>query len=455
MPIGDLASEISVLLCAVAIVLGSLVLPRKRLGLAAPVAVAGFALAIALAFPDRNADRLTFSGVFALDELTFQARVLIFGTAALCAVLSFKWFETDHRRGEYYAMLALSALGAMAMAGAADLLQLLIAVLLSSITGYVLAAYHRGWAPSLEAGMKYFLIGGLANALLTFGVVLVVGVSGATPYTAIDADLVKDPLGATGLVLILIGLFYKLGAVPAHAWTPDVAEGAPAPSAAFLTAAPKIGAAIALARLVSEAPANAQTLTLFLALIAFATMTLGNFAALAQDDMRRMIGWSSVSQAGYALMAVAAAGASALAEPALVAFMAAYAAANIGAFAAVISLRGRTARTDYAGLFRTRPFEAAVLSVALLSLVGIPPLAGFAGKAALFAAALEADLAWLVVAAAANTVLSLAYYLRFIAPMVFRVPQERPQILGGGARVVQGLTAAGLLAAPIAFAVWS
>ena len=454
MPIADLAPEIAVLLCAVAIVLGALILPQKRLRLGAAVAIAGFALAIGLAFAERDADRLTFSGVFALDTLSFHARVLIYTTAALSAALSAKWFKTDHRHGEYYAILALSALGAMAMAGAADLLQLLIAVLLSSITGYVLAAFHRGWAPSLEAGMKYFLVGGLANALLTFGVVLTVGVGGATSYDTIDAALVEAPLGAAGLVLIMIGLFYKLGAVPAHAWVPDVAEGAPAPSAAFLTVAPKIGAAIALMRLVSEA-ADAPVVPLFAALISLATMTLGNLAALAQDDMRRMLGWSSVSQSGYALMAVAAGGASALAEPALTAFMAAYALANLAAFAVVVSLRGRTARKDFAGLFRTRPLEATVLTVALLSLVGIPPLAGFAGKAALFAAALEADLGWLVIAAAANTVLSLAYYLRFIAPMVFQNPGETPHTLGGGARLVQILTTAAVVAAPLAYIAWS
>ncbi len=191
-------------------------------------------------------------------------------------------------------------------------------------------------------------------------------------------------------------------------------KGAPAPAAAFLTVVPKIGAAIALARFVDLFPPDAFAVRPLIAIAAFATMTLGNLAALGQSDVRRLLGWSSVSQSGYVLMAVAVVGLTNLALPAILLFMLGYAAANLAAFAAVTHLRGRTDLSDYAGLATSRPWVAVALAVSLLSLVGIPPLAGFVGKLALFLATIEGGYAWLAVTAAMNTVASLFYYLKVV-----------------------------------------
>lgn len=433
MPIGDLAPELAVLLTAVAVLLLAMVLPQRRHGWCALLAAIGLALSMAFAWAQFDTHRLTFSGTFALDGATTWARFAIPGLTILCVGLAPRWFATDRRHGEFYAMLLFSTLGAMAMAGAADLMQLVMGVLLSSVTGYVLAAYHRDWAISLEAGMKYFLVGALANALLVIGVVFVMGTAGSTDYGDLAGAIPDNSVALAGLTLMLMGLFFKMGAVPAHTWVPDVAEGAPAPAAAFLTVIPKLAAAVALYRLVALTP-ETQALPLLVALVAAATMTVGNLCALWQDDVRRLVGWSSVSQTGYALMAVAVAGAVPDALPALLGFMTVYGIANLLAFAAIVELRGRTAIADYRGLIRKRPGPAIALTLAFLSFVGIPPLAGFLGKFALFMATLEGGLAWLVIVAVANTALSLFYYLRVIGPAVFSGPEGAMATLGGTAR---------------------
>lgn len=455
MPIGDLAPELAVLLTAVAVLLAAMALPQRRHGWCAALAAIGLVAAMTIAVGQAGARHLTFSGTYALDGGTTWARLAIPGLTILCIGMSPRWYASDPRHGEFYAMLLFSALGAMAMAGAADLMQLVMGVLLSSVTGYVLVGYHRDWEISLEAAMKYFLLGALANALLVIGVVLVMGMAGTTDYAALSGAIPDNAMALTGLTLILMGLFFKLGAAPVHAWVPDVAEGAPVPAAAFVTVIPKLAGAVALYRLMMLAP-GADALPLLIALVAAATMTLGNLCALWQDDVRRLLGWSSVSQTGYALMAVAVAGLVPEALPALLAFMSVYGIANLIAFAAVAELRGRTALSDYRGLMRTQPGLVAALTLAFLSFVGIPPLAGFLGKFALFTATLDAGLGWLAVVAVANTVLSLAYYLRVIGPAVFAPSEGAVETLGGSARASLWGALALLLAATVLWApAWS
>jgi NADH-quinone oxidoreductase subunit N len=287
---------------------------------------------------------------------------------------------------------------------------------------------------SVEAGMKYFLMGALANALLITGVTLILGLLSSSEYadiaTALKLGNGLSPLLFVGFALTITGVAFKLGAVPAHAWLPDVAEGAPVPSAAFLTVVPKIGAAIALARLVQLVPPEFLGLRPLIAVLAVATMTLGNLAALWQDDLRRLIGWSSVAQAGYLLMAITVLGLSPDALTALLVFVASYAIGNLTAFAVVAHLRGRTALNDYDGLAKRRPVAAAALVIAFLSLVGIPPTVGFLGKLTLFIATIDGGYTWLAVVAAANTVASLFYYARVMGRVYFGVPPENVAVMG-------------------------
>jgi NADH-quinone oxidoreductase subunit N len=455
MPVGDLAPEIAVLLTAVATLLAALALPHRAQALCATVALGGLAVAAVLCARQLGGEaRLAFSGVWAVDGASVWARLAILGVAAATVGLMPGWFATDRRHGEAYAMLLFACLGAMAMAGAADLIQLVMAVLLSSVTGYALAAWHRDWPLSVEAGMKYFLVGALANAVLTVGVTLVFGMAAATGYGPLGQALgqpgAASPLLGLGAALVVVGLAFKLAAVPAHAWMPDVAEGAPAPMAAFLTVAPKVGAAVALARLVALFPAEEFALRPLVAAIAAATMTLGNLAAIGQRDVRRLLGWSAVSQSGYALMAVAVVGLAPEAMPALLLFLAAYALANTAAFAAIAHLRGRTDLADFAGLAARRPVSVVMLAVALLSLVGIPPLAGFVGKLRLFEVTIAAGLGWLAVVAALNTVVSLYYYLRVLGPATFAAPNGPVAVLDRPSAAATGVAALGTLAAGLA-----
>lgn len=435
MPIGDVSPEIALILTAVLSLIWAAFVPQRLQWTCALIALIGIGVAGTLVTAQIGTTRLTFAGTWALDGAAAWARLMILGATAFCVLLSPGWFRTDRRHGEFYTILLFSALGAMAMAGAADLLQLVMGVLLSSVTGYTLAAYHRDWGLSVEAGMKYFLLGALANALLVTGVALVFGMLGASGYAAI-ADLMagsteSSPLLYAGFALLAVGIAFKLGAVPAHAWVPDVAEGAPVPAAAFLTVVPKIGAAIALARIVDLVPPDTLAIRPLIAVLAVATMTLGNLAAFWQEDVRRLIGWSSVSQAGYILMAVTVLGLSNQALPALLAFVGSYAIGNLAAFAVVAHLRGRTALEDYAGLGSERPAAAAVLILSFLSLVGIPPLVGFVGKLMLFLTTIQGGYAWLAVVAAANTVASLFYYARVMGPVYFGAANRPIAVLDG------------------------
>ncbi|MEC9483558.1 MAG: NADH-quinone oxidoreductase subunit N [Halomonas sp.] len=422
MPIGDVLPEISLTLGAVVIVLFAAFTRQQQHHWAAVLALLTIALCVGLTFAQWSGPpRLTFSGVWALDGVAISSKLVVLIAGALVVAMSPEWMRTDRRHGEYYALVLFALLGVIMMASASDTMELVLGVLLSSVASYPLAAYHRGWAPALEAGMKYFLIGALTNALLTIGVVVVFGLTGNTGYPEIAQGFAggSDSLALTiATACIVLGLTFKLAAFPAHAWMPDVAQGSPAPASAFLTVIPKVGAAVALARFMSLMPPDVAWRAI-VAVISVMTMTLGNVAALRQTDVRRLLGWSSVSQSGYALMAIVVMEVSDQALTALVFFLATYVIANLAAFAVVTHLRGRTALDDYQGLARNAPIAATILIASLLSLVGIPPLVGFFGKFMLFSVTIEGGYTWLAFVAAANTVISLFYYLRIAASMMF------------------------------------
>lgn len=454
MPVAHLTPEIVLVVGAAAIVLVALFTGRDRQWLGAPIALVTIAVAM-VTLADLQASSVqsvTFMGTWALDGATAWATHIILLATALVVGLCPEWFRTDRRHGELYALLLLSALGAVMMAGAADLMELIVGTLLSAVTGYTLAAYHRRSPLSAEAGIKYFLIGGLTNPLLGLGAVLLFGVAGTTVYGELAGGLgsASSVVLVAAAALVTVGVAFELGAVPAHAWVPDVAEGAPAPSAAFLTVVPKVGAVVALARILSILPAEQVGWRPLAAVLAAVTMTLGNLAALWQDDVRRLLGWSSVSQAGYALMGVVVIDASDLGLRALLIFVLGYAVANVAAFGVVTELRGRTRLEDYRGLAHERPWLAGVLVVSFLSLVGIPPLIGFVGKWTLFAATIDAGYVWLAVLAVVNSVVSLFYYLRVVGPAYFLEADAPIPVLGRWARTSTLVAGAGVIVLGIA-----
>lgn len=451
MPVGDVLPELLLIGGGALVLVFALFAPRRSQSWAAIltlVTIAGAATLIGFRLGTPQA--ATFFGTYALDGAAAWGQLIVLGVTAAVVGLSVPWFREDPRHGEYYTLLLYSALGAVLLAGALDLMELVLALLMSSATGYVLAAYHRRSRIASEAAIKYYLLGALTNAGLLYGVALLFGLGGTTIFGGLRGALAASAgtwvLGvAVGLVIV--GLAFKMGAAPAHAWMPDVAEGAPAPVAAFLTIAPKVGALIVLGRLAAVLPETQVGWRPLVAGLSALTMTLGNLAALRQDDVRRLLGWSAVSQTGYALMAVVVLGRSPLALPALVFFLLAYALANLAAFAVVVELRGVAERGAYAGLARTRPALAAALTLAFLSFIGIPPLAGFTAKLALFGATIEGGYAWLALVAAINTVVSLAYYARVLGPAFFEQGKDAQPVLAPVATVTAVSCGAGVVLA--------
>lgn len=453
--LGDIVPELILVSGAIVILLFALAAPKDAQWFAALIAIATCISAAATTvamFGGRQSP--TFFDTYSTDNVALWAKLIVLVATTAVIALSRPWFARDPRHGEYYTLLLLSALGAVLLAGATDLMEIVMAIVLSSATSYVLAAYHRRSKLASEAAMKYFLLAALTSSAMLLGVAMLFGLAGTTTLAGLK-DRLPDNAAAMviGAALVVTALAFKMGSVPAHAWMPDVAQGAPAPVAAFVTTVPKVGGLVALARLVTVLP-EAMGWRPLVALLAAATMTLGNLAALWQEDVRRLLGWSAVSQTGYALMAVVALGRSDLAIPSLIFFLLAYVLANVAAFGVVVELRGRTDRASYTGLAKAHPLLAISLVIAFLSLIGIPPLVGFTGKLALFTAAIEANYAWLAVVAAINTVVSIFYYARVIAPAYFDpLPQAVPVLGHWAATATYAATltviAAGVAAEPL------
>ena len=450
--VGDVLPEIAIVLGGVVVLMYALFAPANRQAGAAVLGLATVAVASLLTLRMLPEEQIvTFFGTYARDGGAQWAKLIVFAATAATIGLSVPWFRRDPRHGEYYTLLLYSALGAVLLAGATDLKEFIVAMLLSSATGYVLSAYHRRSSPAAEAALKYYLIGALANSALLIGVALLFGLVGGTTLAAIAAGLPGNSLTAVvGVGLVILGITFKIGAVPAHAWMPDVAQGAPAPVAAFVTAVPKVGGFLFLARFVLSLPDGAVGWEAMVAVLAAATMTLGNLACLWQDDLRRLLGWSAVSQTGYGLMAIVAIGRSDLAVPALLFFLLAYVPANLAAFGVVVELRGRTAIVDYAGLARSRPTLSGALGLSFLSFIGVPPLSGFVAKLLLFLVAIQVGYTWLAVVAAINTVISIFYYVRVLAPAYFGDAVAPVPVLGRAAAWAALASAAALVVTGIA-----
>lgn len=448
----DVIPEIVLVLGGIAVLVYSVLAPRRLQGGAVLLALLTVAASIGATIPIFfDSEYLTFADTYARDGVAAWAKLIILGGTLGVIGLSVPWFRKDPRHGEYYTLLLYSALGAALLAGATDLKQFIMSMILSSVTGYVLVAYHRRSSPASEAAIKYYLMGAFTSASMLIGVAYLFGTAGSTTLTGLNQGITSGGMALViGVALVTLAAAFKMGAMPAHAWMPDVAQGAPAPVAAFVTSIPKVGGFIFIARLLVVIPPEAFDWRPLIALMAAGTMTLGNLAALWQDDVRRLLGWSAVSQTGYGLMAVVALGRSDLAIPSLLFFLLAYVAGNIAAFGVVAELRGRTALASYAGLARAHPWLAGALALSFLSFIGIPPLAGFVSKLLLFGAAIDANYTWLAVLAIVNTVVSVAYYGRVLAPVFFGGLNAPVPVLGRWAAIVTIIFAVTLLAAGIA-----
>ncbi|MCP2343826.1 NADH-quinone oxidoreductase subunit N [Actinomadura rupiterrae] len=415
----DLLPELCTLLGAVLGLLTGMFVPRQRQWAAVLVCALGvLAGLVSAAFAVPGPRVMTFDA-FMLDPVTHVTRVTVLGSTLLVMALAFKPLRGHRRETEFHVLTVFTALGTVALGASSDLLVLVAAYLLASIPSYALAGFGKD-AQGTEAALKYYLMGALFGLLMLTGVTLLYGLGRGTSYETLGRNLPDNTVVTVGAILLVAGLLFKAGGVPAHFWVPDVAEGASPVVAALVTTIPKIGAFAALFRLGAEVTPHSWALTL--ALVATATMTLGNLAAFGQDNVRRLLAYSTISQAGYLLVPVAMAGRTDLAEPALLYYIAAYALTNLGAFAVVVAV-GRDRIGDYRGLAPRSPLLVLSLVICLLGLIGTPPTAVFVGKVLMLGAALDGHYTWLAVVAAVNTVASVFYYLRWIVPCFARADE--------------------------------
>lgn len=403
-------------------------LPRTRQWLvrllAAVAAVAGL---VATAVAATRPDELVFGTSYAVDTPTHATRAIVLVAVLVALALSVDATEGHRRETEFVVLLQLGALGTVLLGGANDLLLLVAAFLLASVPFYALAGWDES-APGTEAAMKYYLSGAFLGVAMLAGTAILYGVGRATGYAALRDGLATAPVAAAGvgLVAVLAGLLFKVGGVPGHFWVPDVTDGTPPAVAAIVTTIPKIGGLVAMYRLLSVAvPVDVLDWPFLVAVLAAVSMTLGNLAAFFQTSVQRLLAYSTISQVGYLLIVVAVAGRADLAQPALLFYAAGYAVTNLGAFAVVAALPHARTIEDHRGMARRHPALAVALAVCLLGLIGTPPTAVFVGKLVVFTAAVDGGFAWLAVVAVVNTVASVFYYLRWIAP-AFRGTDPEP-----------------------------
>ncbi len=401
---------------------------RRQLGVISGIAILGI-LAATLIFvaplQGEVRDQLLLGGMIRHDVLTQIFRAMILLAGALTCFISVD-LPGAGRQGGYYALVAIATLGAGLMSAAADLVMVFVALETTSISLYMLAGFLRGDERSAESGVKYFLFGAFASAVALYGLSLLYGFSGQTNIYLIADGLASGAIGGlpvlVALMMVVVGFGFKISAVPFHFWTPDVYEGAPTPITAFISVASKAASfALLLRFFMAVFPGYDEVWVNLLAVSSVVTMTLGNVVALWQKNIKRMLAYSSIAQAGYTLIGVVAISAQGGAGMAAVIFyMAMYTLTNLGAFTVaflVSRATGSEAIADMAGLSRRSPALALAMTVALLSLGGIPPAAGFFGKFFLFNAAVDAGFVWLALVAVINAIIALYYYLMVIKVM--------------------------------------
>jgi NADH-quinone oxidoreductase subunit N len=423
--------------------------------------LAAFIPIVTLALSDEG-PRVMFGGGYVVDDFALVVKALFLLSAYIVILMSSNYIEEgDYHRGEYYFLLLTSVLGMVMMGSSRDLVSIFVALEFLSIPAYMLAAWRKRDLKSNEAGMKYFLLGVFASAVMLYGMSLLYGMAGTTLLSGIQgyfAEHGNEPVTTLAIMFIVVGFAFKVSAVPFHTWAPDTYEGAPTPIAAFLSVASKAAGFVALLALVFVAFPSAKDVwqPLFWVLSVL-TMTVGNLVALRQTNIVRMFAYSSVAQGGFMLMPLAVVGNNAQAREdaltAVVTYLIIYAAMNLGAFAVIIAVARKTrsgAISSYGGLFDYAPGLAVAMTFFLFSLAGIPPLGGWIAKFGVFKAVLAAGGSWaaiLAVIGAVNSVIALFYYAGVAREMYMNPapdgdvsPVRVPQSLVAALGITAGIT---------------
>jgi NADH-quinone oxidoreductase subunit N len=418
---------------ALVVLLVDLWVPAGRKGITALLAALGLGAALGLSLAQAGQSLTGFGGMVVVDGFAVFLNVLVLASGVAGVALAYDYLKRmGIERGEYYSLLLFTISGVMLMAYAADLIVVFLALELLSIPLYILAGFGRPHPSSEEASLKYFLLGSFASAFVLYGVALVYGATGHTGLrdvvAAIGSSSANLPLLVAGGALLLAGFGFKVAAVPFHMWTPDVYQGAPSAVTGFMSVGAKVGGFAALLRIfVIAFPALSPVLAPAAWVIAALTMIVGNVLAIVQTNMKRLLAYSSIANAGYILMAFVSFGSPTASNDAVASalfYLAAYALTSFAAWAVVIALEQAEGRglaiEDYAGLGRKYPLMAVVMLVAMLSFTGIPPTVGFWGKFYVFRTAIAGGNIGLALIGLLTSVISAYYYLRVVVVMYMR-----------------------------------
>ena len=425
--------EIILVVVGTAIMVLDPLLDRRESKAYGTLSLAALAAAMAAAIAAYSQSGPAFGGMIVVDGFATFFRVVVLAVGILTILPSFGFLARQRAEtSEFHALLLFSIAGQSIMAAANDLIVIFIGLEISSIASYVLAGYLRDDKRANEAALKYFLLGSFATGFFLYGVALIYGETGSINLSVVRSVMLgPNPpfpvMVGVAAALMFVGLAFKVSAWPFQIWAPDVYQGAPTPVTAFLSAGPKAAAFAIFLRIFMTAFAPIGDIWWPLVWIsALVSMTIGNFAALLQSNVKRMLAYSSIAHAGYVMVALTAR--SEIGTAAAMFYLAAYACMNVGAFAVVSYLSGKGEQyqsvEDFAGLAQKQPFTAAMLSIFLLSLIGVPLTGGFFGKFYIFKAALESHLVWLTVLGLLNSAVAAYYYLRLLVMMYFREPGD-------------------------------
>jgi len=419
----------------------------KQKGLLAAFSIIGLIVSSVLALGMWGTDTKAFGGALIVDQFAIFFKLLI-AVAAILVILASQDFVSKFKnfQGEYYALVLLSAIGMMLLAATGELIAIYVSLELSSIALYALAGFLKD-KKSSEAGLKYLLLGAIASAILLFGMAFVFGITGTTKLADIArtlqginmASFAANPALLMGLVLLAGGFGFKIAMVPFQMWVPDVYEGAPTPVTAYLSVASKAAGFAVIVRVFFTAFGSIGWLSmdwaLLFAVLSAVTMTAGNVMALAQKNIKRLLGYSSIAQAGYLMVGLAAVGmsggADVLGRSGLIFFLTSYAFTNLGAFIAIIAISNKLNSDeidDYSGLIKRSPVMALALSLCLFSLTGLPPTAGLIAKVYIFSSGVQSGLLWLVIVAVLNSCIAAYYYLKVVKAMWMAEPKSTEKL---------------------------
>ena len=451
--------EILVTMFGLAVLLFDYLLDKRDKYLNAVLALIGLGFALlqfgifwVKHFSTGGAAYLGFDGCFAFDSFAVVTKTIILLATAFVVLISMKYLEIEEaNQGEYYALLLFAAVGMMFMVSGVDLIVLFVALEVMALCEYVLAGFLRKDRRSNEAAVKFFLLGAFSSGLLLYGMSLLYGIGGSTKLNIIAERLrdrpATDPLSWIALITLLAGMYFKIAAVPFHQWTPDTYEGAPTSITAFISVAPKVASFGFIIRILfmGLGPLRVEWQALTIG-VAIATMTLGNLAAITQDNIKRFFGYSAIAHVGYLLLGlVAAADGDANGLRAIIIYLIVYAFMNLGAFGVIIMMRRKDIIgdeiDDLSGLMSRAPALALLMLVFLLSLAGIPPTAGFIAKYFIFLSLVETGHYYLAVLGVVYAVVALYYYFRIVVVMFMKKSlDEIPYASSLGLRVVLGVT---------------